>query len=719
MPTLADLFNNLKTGIIGTKTSSIDQSIDKSMTNISKFSSTVNRNAYIDTLRNIVSKVNLDDPVSFLKDIKDSQVEFFDRSGRIQRYHEYDLICRNIAHCSRALNVLTDCIISPDDITKNSLLISMEETYEQLYDKEMVEKVKKDMENIKRGVDIEKYSDKIVRTTLKKGDYFIEIIHSPKGEQAFSVLNENMDLVDPNDYTSEQLEEMTKVDAIPFDVQSQRVNSNGIKVDVDKKKGNIFLGESGPPNYVRGYSGASFGGALQGIGTRQPVSRTKTKDLGNKGGDKIGRDKSDVVIGDYSDKDNEKYFEKDPPSDEPEEKKGDDLKDIFITLHNPRYVIRLETERFRSCLGYLVFPKIDRSKMIGKGFSLVNTDVDGLCMKIIQQLKDRINANDNLLINNSELKNVVIQYLSSIEDQQDLEVRYVPPDKMTHMRINVDLYDPYGESIFDSVLFDCKLFMALKTANTIKRLSNSTDKRLIKVETGLPHNAKNLVETLKENMKKRKISIDNFGSIDTIPSIISTFEDIYIPTRDGKEYVSIDTMRWGGDPQEDIEPLKFVRDNIVANLQVPPAFIGLEENATNRNLLTAEAVQFARTIVGFQKQISTGYQDLFSKIYLMLHPGFEGDILDHVSVGFSPPKAAMYEHAMEYLENAARAISTLKDLGIPDEFLKKQYLSFLDWDAIEKYEIDSKLKAGLQGGEGSEAGGGSYGPQMGGGGGMF
>jgi len=716
MPNLADIFNNLKTGVIRTKTSEIDQSIDRSIGQISKFSSSVNRNAYIDTLRNIVSKVNLDDPASFLKDIKDSQVEFFDRSGRIQRYHEYDLICRNIAHCSRALNVLTDCIIAPDDITKNSLMVSMEDTYEQLYNKELVEKLKKDMENIKRGIDIEKYSDKIVRTTLKKGDYFIEVIHSPKGEQAFSILNEGT-MVESGNFTTEKIEELTKADEIQFSIQTQKENNNGKKINSDKIEGKLVLGESSPPESIRGFSGPSFGGALQGIGTRQTSYTRRQKGLDPSGGEGIGKDKSDTVIGDYSDEDkenNEKYFENDPPEDK-KEKKGDDLKDIFITLHNPRYVIRLETERFRSCLGYLVFPKIDRSKAIGKGFSLVNTDVDGLCSNIIQQLKDRINANDNLLINNSELKNVVIQYLSDIEDQKDLEVRYVPPDKMTHMRINVDLYDPYGESIFDSVLFDCKLFMALKTANTIKRLSNSTDKRLIKVETGLPHNAKNLVETLKENMKKRKISIDSFGSIDTIPSIISTFEDIYIPTRDGKEYVSIDTMRWGGDPQEDIEPLKFVRDNIVANLQVPPAFIGLEENATNRNLLTAEAVQFARTIISFQKQLSVGFHDLFSKIYLMLHPDFEGDILDHIKIGFSPPKAAMYEHVMEYLENAARAISTLKDLGIPDEFLKKQYLSFLDWEAIEKYEIDSKLKAGLQGGEGEEAGGGSYGSQMGGG----
>ena len=73
---IGSLFNNLKTSIIGTKTAEIDRSIDSSLSTISKYSSTIQRNDYIDTFKNIVSKTNIDDPNhTFLKDIKETQVE--------------------------------------------------------------------------------------------------------------------------------------------------------------------------------------------------------------------------------------------------------------------------------------------------------------------------------------------------------------------------------------------------------------------------------------------------------------------------------------------------------------------------------------------------------------------------------------------------------------------------------------------------------------------
>ena len=265
---------------------------------------------------------------------------------------------------------------------------------------------------------------------------------------------------------------------------------------------------------------------------------------------------------------------------------------------------------------------------------------------------------------------------------------------MTHFRINVGLFDPYGESIFESIKFDSKLLMALKTATTIKRLTSATDKRIIKVETGLPRNAKNLVEMLKEGLRKRKISIDNFGSVDTIPSHIATFEDIYIPMRDGKEFVTIDTMQFGPDPQQDVEPLKFIRDNIVANLYVPPAHLGLEENATNRSLLSVENIIFARTIIAYQREFSLMLKDLFEKIYLMLYPEGTGD-LDHIFITFPPPKAGPYEHEMESYEQAERIINALKNVGVPENWSKRKYLPELDWDEIDKERAKNKTEEDL------------------------
>ncbi len=687
---LADLFNNLKAGVLNTKTINIDRNIDKSLATISKYSSNVDRNNYIETIKNIIGNVGgVDDISSVIKDIKDTQVEFFDRSGRIQRYYEFDNVLRHIAYCSRALNALTACIISPDDITKKSINIMLSPEQEQQVDKDLSNTVIERLKNIKDSIDIEKHVDKIVKTTLKKGDYFIEIIHSPKGENALSIINDS----------KKQVLEKSK-NIIPFELNmdpKQAHNEN------DVKSGRVIMeypNSTGLPNSTLNF----YAGEPVAMG--RAVTHTP------------------VVFADYS-KDNQRAANSSGVDDkmfgskfdnEEDKNKSADLKDIFITLHNPKYIIRLETERFRLCLGYLVFPKISLNAASGKGYSYLNNDVDAICMDIIDNLKKKIDANDDIFVDNKELRKVILSYLTSIEDGEDLKVRYVTPEMMAHFRINVDVHDPYGESIFETVLFDCKLLMAMKTSQTIKFLTSSTDKRFISVETGLPRNAKNLVDNVKEVMKKRKISIDKFGSIDSIPSMISTFEDIYLPQRDGKKFVEIDHQQWGPNPQDDIEPLKFIRDNIVADLGVPPAFIGLEENATNRNLLTAESIQFARTIVSFQKEFSVCIHELFTKIYFILYPNDPENIIEPVNIAFPPPKASMYEHELEYVQNAANLINQLKDFGIPVKYLKEKYLSFLDWDAIKLYDTEQKIEGEL--GSKSDDQEGGMGGGMGGGGGF-
>jgi hypothetical protein len=344
-------------------------------------------------------------------------------------------------------------------------------------------------------------------------------------------------------------------------------------------------------------------------------------------------------------------------------------------------------------------------------WSVQMNDVDSICLNIITQLQDKIQAGQDLLPDRGDLRDVVSQYLKSIKDNEDLKIRYVPPHLMSHWRINVDSFDPYGESIFESVKFDSKLLMAMKTAKTIKTLTSSIDKRVVSVETGLPRNAKQLVEVLKEGLRKRKISIDNFGSVDTIPSHVTTFEDIYIPMRDGKKFVEFDNIQFGPDPNNDTEPIKYLRDSIVSNLGVPAPFVGLEENTSNRALLTVENIMFARTVISYQKEFSHLLHDLFEKIYLILYPqGIHH--LDHIKITFPPPKASAYEHQMEYIEHMQRIIEALAALGIPKPYLKRKYLPDLDWDEIEKAVSEEKLKVET-GEEKSEddqfGGGGGYG----------
>jgi len=709
---ITGIFNNLKTGIVGTKTAAIDKQIDGALKTIQGISSTVDRNRYIDTLKSLVHNVGGPDQDNLLKDANQTGgIDSFQQGARLQRYKEYDAIVANIAYTKRALQVLVDNILSPDDITKRVLQVLSTDDDGGLIHDETQETIIARIHDIKKKIHIDKHVDKLVTITMKKGDYFVEILHSPKGQRALSIVTESSERSDEMPSNKKFLEENFSYDEpISFNISVTKGK------ETEQRSGRIIVTEYSPLGGTLGSRPPIVTGQGTGfVQNKKPVthsnydSKGQSKDPNKAKGPK--HDSDDPYERQKAKNDKFKNKFKDKPLNDIDAKRGVEMKDVFLSFHNPSYVIRLETERFRTCLGYLVFPKVDFAALNSGMWSVQMNDVDSICLNIIQQLQDKIQAGQDLLPNVGDLRDVVSKYLTTIKNNEDLKLRYVPPHLMSHWRINTDVFDPYGESIFESVKFDSKLLMAMKTAKTIKTLTSATDKRVVSIETGLPRNAKNLVEMIKEGLRKRKISIDNFGSVDTIPSHITTFEDIYIPMRDGKKFVEFENIQFGPDPNNDTEPIKYLRDSIVSNLGVPAPFVGLEENTSNRALLTVENIMFARTVIAYQKQFSELLHDLFGKIYMILYPNGLGH-LDNVKITFPPPKASPYEHEMEYIEQMQRIIEALSALGVPKPYLKRKYLPDLDWDEIDKAKAEEsiKIETGEEKGEDDQfGGGGGYG----------
>jgi hypothetical protein len=236
----------------------------------------------------------------------------------------------------------------------------------------------------------------------------------------------------------------------------------------------------------------------------------------------------------------------------------------------------------------------------------------------------------------------------------------------------------------------------METALAVQRLARSTEKRKIAVEIGLPRDARKMIEKLKEELRKRKVTLDNFGTVDTIPSMITTFEDVYIPQKDGKAFVDISTFNEGNvDIRNKVEELKFLRDSVVASLGVPPSFINIEENLSNKAALTEENILFARTIVSHQKYITHQINKLIQKIYDIISPEEALSILDNVLIALPSPKSLQYEREARYLSELANLIETLERIGIPKEYTKKKYLSNIDWEDLKNYEVGEKIEKEL------------------------
>jgi hypothetical protein len=342
--------------------------------------------------------------------------------------------------------------------------------------------------------------------------------------------------------------------------------------------------------------------------------------------------------------------------------------------------------------------------------------VNSLCASILQRVEKKIPEAKNISSIADDLRDLVHTMISKAGTNfTQINIRYVPSEKMQHFLVPSTKYYPYGESIFDQSQFSAKMLIAMETALVIHRLNRSTEKRKISVEIGLPRDAKKQIEKLKEEMKKRKISLDSFGTVDTIPSMISTFEDVYVPTKDGKAFVDISTFNEGNvETRSKVEELKFIRDSIVAGLGVPPAFIGLEENLSNKSTLSEENVLFARTIVHHQKYLSAQLTDLVKKIIAVVNPELALQSSE-VLVAFLPPKTLQFERESKYSRDLVELIKTLEEIGIPREWSKKKYLSGVDWKEIDNFMTDQKINKEIKSGpEQTDLGMGGIGGGIGG-----
>jgi len=602
MAGLKDNFELLKKTIVGTKTTNIDAKLDQAVTDITNFKSQSGRNGYIDLVKNLISKstgsFNIDSSSKGMFGQGSTSPAMFGQQKRMIRYKSYSGTISTIDYCYRALDVLTDNICSPDDITKTTLEIKPKKFLE---DETPTETKTVQVKALVNKLKIEEHLPLIVRNTLLFGDFFCEIAAPKTALTSSSYLAEQQQIVKSG--LVESFTVSTKLD------------------DGSKLEWNLKM------NY-----------------------------------ESFIEDKENTLI--EAGEDNKKDGKK-------------DNSDIVLLFHDPSRVVKLQSELYPICFGYLVFPKANTVPHL----SIQDQAVNDICNSILKNLSKKVPQIAEF--DSKELKDIVASMLASGQDQSKAtSIRYVPPDKVQHFMRPSTKYEPYGESIFDACQFSAKCLVAMETALAVQRLARSTEKRKIAVEIGLPRDARKMIEKLKEELRKRKITLDNFGTVDTIPSMITTFEDVYIPQKDGKPFVDISTFNEGNvDIRNKVEELKFLRDSVVASLGVPPSFINIEENLSNKAALTEENILFARTIVSHQKYITHQINKLVQKVYDIISP--------------EEAKSLQYEREARYLSELANLIETLERVGIPKEYTKKKYLSNIDWEDLKNYEVGEKIEKEL------------------------
>jgi hypothetical protein len=148
---------------------------------------------------------------------------------------------------------------------------------------------------------------------------------------------------------------------------------------------------------------------------------------------------------------------------------------------------------------------------------------------------------------------------------------------------------------------------------------------------------------------------------------------------------------------------------MVASLGVPPSFLGIEENLSNKAALSEENILFARTVIGHQKYLTHSIVELVQKVFDIIDPEEALTILDDVEVALPVPRSLQFEREARYMNELSTLVENLERIGIPKGYSTRKYLSQIDWDEVKKYDIDGKIDTTLDPSKKEEEGMGGMG----------
>ena len=366
---IRNAFNSLKTTIVGTKTSQIDSTLDNAIRDISAYRSQSARASYIEIIRKMTTTAD----VSKLFDnmtANDSPL-LYGQSTRFGRYKAYEAIIYYISYCKMAIQVITDNILSPDDITKSSLDVIELDSFGG------DESVKKSrvlyVENLIKKTKLENIIENVIKNTLGMGDVFVEITSKKNAiTSTAAILTEALNI---NEYTHPDIVMNSKYDLFEYELP------NGENLEV-------ILDASG---YV-----------------------------------------------------DEKEIKED---------------DISLLMYDPNRVVKLQSNAFPVCFGYLVFPisSIAPQEAVKDKDQGINT----LCQNILNSLQHKINDFDSDGIDKKDLEEVISKLLANSDAQKTVTVRYVSEKNMQHFKIPSTRMYPYGESIIEPTQFNAKVLIML------------------------------------------------------------------------------------------------------------------------------------------------------------------------------------------------------------------------------------------------------------------
>lgn len=176
--------------------------------------------------------------------------------------------------------------------------------------------------------------------------------------------------------------------------------------------------------------------------------------------------------------------------------------------------------------------------------------------------------------------------------------------EIAHFRLNGDAnFLPYGKSMIEGGRRVWKQLQLMEDAMLIHRVMRAPEKRIFKVDVGNipPNEVDNYMQKIINSSKKVPFVDERTGEYNLKYNIQNLIEDYYMPVRGSDNGTSIDTLK--GLEYNMTDDINYLKNKLMAALQIPKAYLGYEEDTNGKATLAAMDVRFAKTIERIQRVV--------------------------------------------------------------------------------------------------------------------
>lgn len=285
-----------------------------------------------------------------------------------------------------------------------------------------------------------------------------------------------------------------------------------------------------------------------------------------------------------------------------------------------------------------------------------------------------------------------------IADTLEMNVTYIPPEDIIHIKFNEDPKTHRGRSDIWDGLIAAKMWIMLNSTTVIGNATRGQDKRVYYVKTMVETNVAKTLLNVVEQIKKGNFGIRQMESVNNILNIVGKFNDFVIPVGpSGDSPVSFDILS-GQQFDFPTDAMDRLEDSAIGTTGIPLEVVNSSMNMDFAIRYTMTNGSMLRDAIKRQNYLMGPYSQIFTRLY-----NCEFDENVSVKITMPEPVYLAVQQGSQLIQNSVQYIDSISDIetqGKDDTyrglFRKKMFRdqlgAYVDLKAIDRIHAEIAME---------------------------